>query len=56
MLPFVDNLKFDAFGLDNSFKASMWAVDVEFKLLFKLWAVGALHCAGFVSLSVFLQT
>lgn len=55
-LPFVDDFKLDAFGLDDSLEASISTVDVEFELLFKLWAVGVFHCAGFVPLSLLLHT
>ena len=52
----MDDFKLDAFGLDDSFEASVGAVDVEFELLFKLWTAGVLHCAGFVPLSLLLHT
>lgn len=34
--PFVYDLKLDAFGLYNSFEASVISLDVQFKLLLKL--------------------
>lgn len=52
----MDDFKFDAFGLDDSFEGSVAAVDVEFELLFKLWTAGALYCASFVPLSLLLHT
>lgn len=52
----MDDFKFDAFGLDDAFEASVVAVNVEFELFFKLWAVGVLHCAGFVPLGLLLHT
>lgn len=55
-LPLVDDFKLDAFGLDDSFEASVGTVDVELELLFKLWIVGALNCTGFVLLSILLHT
>lgn len=52
----MEDFKFDAFGLDDSFEASVAAVDIEFELLFKLWAAGVLYCAGFIPLSLLLHT
>lgn len=52
----MDNFKLDAFGLNDPFKSSVGSVNVEFELLFKLWAAGVLHGAGFVPLGVLLHT
>lgn len=52
----MDDFKFDAFGLDDAFEASVVAVNVELKLFFKLRAVGVLYCAGFVPLGLLLHT
>lgn len=52
----MDDLKFDAFRLDDAFEASVVAVNIEFKLFFKLWIVGVLYCAGFVPLGLLLHT
>ena len=51
----MDDFKLDAFGLDDSFEASVGTADVEFELIFKLWAVGVLHCAGLVPLGLLLH-
>lgn len=55
-LPFMDDFKFDAFRLDDAFEASVVAVNIEFKLFFKLWTAGVLYCAGFVPLGLLLHT
>lgn len=52
----MDDFKFDAFGLDDAFEASVVAVNIEFKLFFKLWTVAVLYCAGFVPLGLLLHT
>lgn len=52
----MDDFKFDAFRLDDTFEASVVAVNIEFELFFKLWAVGVLYCAGFVPLGLLLHT
>lgn len=54
-LPFVDDFKFDAFRLDDAFEASVVAVNIEFKLFFKLWTVAVLYCASFVPLGLLLH-
>lgn len=55
-LPFMDDFKLDAFGLDDTFEASVVAVNAELELFFKLWVVGVLYCAGFVPLGLLLHT
>lgn len=55
-LPLVDNFKLDAFGLDDSFEASVAAVDIKFELFLKLRTAAVLYCAGFVPLSLLLHT
>lgn len=55
-LPFMDDFKFDAFRLDDTFEASVVAVNIEFELFFKLWTVGVLYCTGFVPLGLLLHT
>lgn len=52
----MDDFKFDALGLDDSFESSVVAADVELELLFKLWAAGAPYCTGFIPLSLLLRT
>lgn len=52
----MDDFKFDAFRLDDTFEASVVAVNAEFELFFKLRAVGVLDCAGFVPLRLLLHT
>lgn len=52
----MDDFKFDAFGLNDSFERSVVAADVELELLLKLWAAGAPYCAGLVPLSLLLHT
>lgn len=54
-LPLVGDFKLDAFGQD-SFAASVSAVDAELELLFKLWAAGVFNRVGFVSLGFLLNT
>lgn len=56
ILPLVDDFKLDAFGLDDPFESSVITADVEFELLFKLWAARVLDCARFVPLGLLLHT
>lgn len=51
----MDDLKFDALGLDNPFEASVGAVNVKFELLLKLWTACVLYCCGFVPLGLLLH-
>lgn len=51
----MDDFKLDALWLDDPFKTPVCSVNAEFELLFKLWTVGVLHCAGFVPLRLLLH-